>query len=147
VVANLPRSIAERELAVIGRQMGWSEAWLHVESMHNSPGPGNIVTIEIECEHVTEVFTGFGARGVSAEAVAEHAVQEARRYLAADVVAGVHLADQLLVPLTLAGGGSFTTLPLSPHALTNIGIIQQFLTVGIEARPRTARTWQVTVQG
>jgi RNA 3'-terminal phosphate cyclase (ATP) len=64
---------------------------------------------------VTEVFTGFGARGVAVEAVADQAVQAARRYLASEAAVGEYLADQLLVPMALAGGGLFTTLPPSRH--------------------------------
>jgi RNA 3'-terminal phosphate cyclase (ATP) len=52
-------------------------------------------------------------------------------YLAADVPVGEHLADQLLIPLALAGGGSFRTLPLSSHGRTNAVIIARFLPVRI----------------
>jgi RNA 3'-terminal phosphate cyclase (ATP) len=45
---------------------------------------------------------------------------------------GVHLADQLLLPMALAGGGSFTTLLLSPHAATNMDVIKKFLDVEIK---------------
>lgn len=147
MVANLARHIAERELAVIGRKLGWPAESLRVVQVDNAPGPGNVVTITIESTCVTEVFTGFGERGVAAEAVATHAVQAARRYLAADVAAGVYLADQLLLPMALAGGGSFTTLPLSQHSTTNMHIIAQFLPVHITAEPCVARGgWQVLVR-
>lgn len=145
VVANLPPGIATRELAVIGRQMGWPTAWLHAETADNARGPGNVVSIEIVCERVTEVFTGFGARGVTAETVAQRTVQAAQRYLAADVAVGEYLADQLLVPMALAGGGMFTTLPLSQHATTNIHVIQQFLDLTIAAVPIGHAVWQVSV--
>ena len=62
--------------------MSWPGEWLTAEVIDDSRGPGNVVMIEVECEHVTEVFTGFGERGVRAEAVAEQPVQQARRYLA-----------------------------------------------------------------
>ncbi len=132
VVAKLPRHIAERELAVIKRKMGWDDSWLQLEVIENSAGPGNVVSIEIACEHVTEVFTSFGQRGVPAETVAQQAVKASQRYLAVEVVAGEYLADQLLIPMALAGGGSFTTFPLSSHAITNRQVIQQFLEVEIE---------------
>jgi RNA 3'-terminal phosphate cyclase (ATP) len=111
--------------------MSWNADWLAAEVIDNSRGPGNIVLIEVESEHVTEVFTGFGERGLRAEAVAEKAVQAARRYLSTEVAAGEYLADQLLLPLAMAGGGSFTTLPLSRHATTNIDMIRKFLDVEI----------------
>jgi RNA 3'-terminal phosphate cyclase (ATP) len=40
--------------------------------------------------------------------------KEARRHLDADVPVGEHLADQILLSLAIAAGGSFRTLP-SPH--------------------------------
>lgn len=146
LVAKLPRSIAERELAVIAQQLAWYGDWLHVETVAQARGPGNVVTLTVTCEHITEVFTGFGARGVRAETVAAQAAQAAQRYLAADVAVGEHLADQLLVPLALARGGAFTTLPLSLHTTTNMQIIQQFLAVQIEATPLTERSWRIMVQ-
>ena len=39
-------------------------------------------------------------------AVAEAAAKEASEYLAAEVPVGPHLADQLLLPMALAGGGA-----------------------------------------
>jgi RNA 3'-terminal phosphate cyclase (ATP) len=128
LVANLPRSIAERELAVVEQKLGWDRSWLSAESVP-SAGPGNVIFLEVQCENVTEVFTGFGERSVRAEVVAERAVAEARRYLAAGVAADEHLADQLLVPLALIKGGAFTTLPLSRHSQTNMDTIGKFLSV------------------
>lgn len=147
VVANLPISIAERELKVIAHKLSWSREWTKAESVEGSRGPGNVVTVEIECEHVTEVFTGFGERGVRSEAVAEKAVQQARRYLGSEAAVAEYLADQLLIPMAMAGGGSFTTLPLSRHTTTNIEVIRKFLDVAIETSQTGDRVWKVEVSG
>ncbi|WP_420136295.1 RNA 3'-terminal phosphate cyclase [Sphingomonas sp.] len=48
-------------------------------------------------------------------------------YLASSAFAGPYLADQLLLPFALAGGGSFTTVKPSQHSLTAAAIIAQFL--------------------
>lgn len=146
LVANLPRSIAERELAVVEQKLGWERSALRAETV-SSAGPGNILFLEVECENVTEVFTGFGERGVRAEAVAEGAVAEARRYLAAGVAAGEHLADQLLVPLALIKGGAFTTVPLSRHSQTNIDTIGKFVPAKFHVAAENNRscTMEVTV--
>ncbi len=77
------------------------------------------------------MFTGFGEVGVSAEAVASRAVDEARRYLVGNVPVGVCLADQLLLVLALGAGGPFRTLSLSRHARTNADVIRLFRDVGI----------------
>lgn len=146
VVANLPRHIAERELNVIQQEMAWPAEWLDIESVTNAPGPGNIVTIDIETEHLTEVFTGFGQRGVSAETVASRVVRAAQRYLRANVAVGIYLADQLLLPLVLAGSGVFSTLPLSQHTRTNIHVIQQFLDVTIDTSQLDPQAWLVRIE-
>jgi RNA 3'-terminal phosphate cyclase (ATP) len=133
-LAALPDEIADRELAVVRKAMDWPDDSFQVRHLPADQGPGNILTIEIESEQVTEVFTGFGTKGVRAEAVAEHALQETKRYLAAGVPVGRCLADQLLLPLALAGGGSFLTQPLTRHSTTNIEIIRSFLDIPITVR-------------
>ena len=106
--------------------MGWPRECLHVEEVESN-GPGNALILELAFEHITEVFTGFGERGVLAETVAEDVIQAVREYLASGVPVGEHLADQLLIPLALAGSGSFLTGKLSRHTRTNIDIIARFL--------------------
>ena len=136
LVSRLSPQIADRELAVIRSRLGWDGDELEVVVLSEGmAGPGNVVLLSIESEHVVEVFTGFGEIGVRAEAVAERVAQEARRYLAADVPVGPHLADQLLLPMALAGGGAFRTVPLSRHASTNLEVIGQFLGTSIEVTP------------
>ncbi len=43
-----------------------------------------------------------------------------------------HLADQVWLPLALAGAGSFSAAGLNMHAKTNMKVIQQFLAVRFE---------------
>jgi len=146
IVARLPRTIAERELAVVERQLGWAGDELAVEEVRDSAGPGNLLMLELASRHVTEVVTSFGRQGVPAETVAQQAVEEAQTYLAADVPVGPHLADQLLIPLAMAGGGRFRATAPTPHTTTNIAVIQQFLNVTISAHP-TEQHWEINVKG
>jgi len=132
MVARLPRTIAERELAVVRSRLGWGEDEVEIAVLDaRATGPGNVLLLEVESEHVTEVISGFGQRGVPAETVAERAADEAQRYLASGVPVGVHLADQLLVPLAVAGGGAFRTLPLSGHGATSVAVIRELTGVGV----------------
>ena len=128
IVANLPRSIAQRELDTITKLMNWDGARTEIVETKDSVGPGNIVLIELT-SHVAELFCGFGRIGASAESVASEAAEAARSYLASGAVAGEHLADQLLLPFALAGGGSFTAEKLNLHSRTNMEIIRCFLPV------------------
>jgi RNA 3'-terminal phosphate cyclase (ATP) len=147
VVTNLPRSIAEREAKLIGRLLSLSEDCLIVEEVRGTLGPGNAVAVEIELEHHTEVFTGFGEVAVRAEGVATKVAQEARSYIASGVPIGRYLADQLLIPMTLAGAGRFRTGPLSRHRTTNLEVIRQFLEVRIDLVEEPKRIWTVSVAG
>jgi len=148
LIARLPRQIGDRELAVVRSRLGWLAGELEVAVLGDDvTGPGNVLLLEIESEHATEVFTGFGEVGVRAETVAERAVQEARQYLAADVPVGPYLADQLLLPLALARGGSFRTVPLTRHASTNIEVIRQFLGSSVDVARAGDDAVDVTVRG
>jgi RNA 3'-terminal phosphate cyclase (ATP) len=140
LVANLPLHIAEREVRTALDRLGWNDVY-GVAEKTAAHGAGNIVFIELQYEHVTEVFTGFGRLGVRAEQVAEEAAAEATAYLATDAPVGPHLADQLLLPLGLsawlahrsgsAGGGAFRTLPLTLHSTTHMNILKAFLDIDI----------------
>ena len=125
-IAAIPIHVAQRELEVVGRMLNWPQEQLHLRGLSNDLGPGNAVTITIAHVHVTEVFTGFGERGVRAEAVAETAAREARAYVAHAAPVGEHLADQLLLPMALANGGSFTCTQITPHLRSNALVIERF---------------------
>jgi len=144
-VANLPRSIAEREVKLIGRLLSLAGDSLTVEETRDAQGPGNAVAIEIEAGDHTEVFTGFGEMAVRAEAVATKVAQEARAYIASAVPVGRYLADQLLVPIALGGAGRFRTGALSRHTTTNLEVIRAFLDVSIELVEEPKRIWTMVV--
>ena len=133
IVANLARSIAQRELETASHHLNWPAEALEILETKESPGPGNVVMIEIGDGTITEVFTGFGRLGASAEKVASEAAGEARAYLASRAVADEHLTDQLLLPMALAGSGAFTGTKISMHAQTNMEVISLFLRVGFVA--------------
>jgi RNA 3'-terminal phosphate cyclase (ATP) len=125
-VSAIPIHVGQRELEVIGRALTWSHEQLLLRGLPNDVGPGNAVTITLEHEHVTEVFTGFGEKGVRAETVASQAAATARDYLSAVAPVGEHLADQLLLPMALGEGGSFVTAQATPHLRSNVAVIELF---------------------
>jgi RNA 3'-terminal phosphate cyclase (ATP) len=131
VVANLPFEIAEREARTACEELEWEGDCGVAHTLSGSIGPGNTVSVTIESQNVTEVFTAFGERGVRAEHVAHDAAKQAKRYINSGAAVGEYLADQLLLPMALAGRGSFTATPLSQHAKTNIEIIRKFVDVAI----------------
>ena len=92
---------------------------------------------EVELESgARELCTSHGRKGYPAEDVADDALDALEDFVEAGVPVGAHLADQLLLPLALAGGGRFRTVaPLSLHATTNIETIGHFLDIPIRTEP------------
>lgn len=145
VVARLPRHIADRELEVVAEDLDVPFRMLEVVERDDA-GPGNVLVIETEHNRVTDVFTGFGKKGLPAERVAEMLCREVGDFLDADVPVGPYLADQLLVPLALAGGGSFGTVEPTLHATTNMNVIEQFLDCRIRASRCDDTLWRIDVE-
>jgi RNA 3'-terminal phosphate cyclase (ATP) len=82
---------------------------------------------------------------VPAEAVAMEAVALLQEYQSADAPVGDYLADQLLLPLALAGQGLFRTRRVTSHAATNMEIIRAFLDVKIESDLEADGCYQVRI--
>jgi RNA 3'-terminal phosphate cyclase (ATP) len=145
IVARLDPSIAERELAVVRRRLGWRSDEVFVTVAEGSRGPGNALVLEMEHEAGCEVVTAFGAPGKPAETVALEAVDGARRFLESGAAVGEHLADQLLLPLALAGGGAFLSAGVTEHARTNAEVIETFLPVRVTFSEE-GRAWRVDLR-
>lgn len=129
LVAGVPAGVAWRELQRVKAQIGGIDTQLR--ELPGDEGPGNVLLLEVAHAEVTELFTGFGEKGVSAETVAERTVSAVSHYLQGRSAVGEHLADQLLLPLALAGGGAFTTTAVSAHLRSNAAVIEQFLAVEV----------------
>ncbi len=127
IFAALPPEVADREIRTARKLLDWPEEAFAVRELPEEQGPGNILLLEASFEHVTEVVSGFGKLGVSAEHVAKTAAARMAGYLASNAFAGPYLADQLLLPFALAGGGTFTTVKPSQHSLTAASVIDRFL--------------------
>lgn len=125
-ICGIPVHVAERELAVVGDRLNWAPEELKIRGIPSEMGPGNALVITLEYEGITEVFTGFGERGRSAESVGEETVREARDYLAHEAPVGPHLADQLLLPMVLGGLTNFVTCVPTPHFTSNAEVIHAF---------------------
>ena len=137
-ISAVPTHVAERELAVVGERLNWRPEQLIIRGVRSDMGPGNVLVVTLEHEHVTEVFIGFGERGRSAESVAQDVVRAVQAYLAHDAPVGPHLADQLLLPMALGGLTSFVTTAPTPHFESNAEVIRAFTGKQICVEPRGA---------
>jgi RNA 3'-terminal phosphate cyclase (ATP) len=144
IVAGVPGDVAKRELERIQSQMGVTETELR--SLPSREGPGNVVMISLQYANVCETFTAFGARGISAESVADKVARATRRYQDGCAAVDEHLADQLVLPIALAGKGCFTTNKISSHLETNLEVITQFLPVESNLEQQDKGTWLVEIR-
>lgn len=136
-ISKIPDHVAEREKSTILALTNMKEADIHIEQVKQTLGPGNCLFIEAAYDNLTEVFTGFGEKHVSAEKVAKNAVKQYHDYLVRDVPVGEYLADQLMLPLGIAawqgaGTSEFVTGHLSRHSTTHIDILREFLEIEIQ---------------
>jgi RNA 3'-terminal phosphate cyclase (ATP) len=131
VVARLPRRIAEEEAAVVAEQLAGYDVETVMREV-DSAGPGNAAMAEIDCREITELFTAFGRKGLPASTVGGRLAGAVMDYLQADVPVGPWLADQLLLPLALGGGGEFVTHAPTAHTRTNMAVIERFLEVAFQ---------------
>lgn len=143
----LPRTVAQRELEQLGAGLGWSEDQLRVAPVRQNEGPGNALLATLVYENLSEVFTQFGEKGVSAERVARGLVRQVRSYLTSRAALGPHLADQWALPLALAVwrrqcAAGYSCTELSSHAKTNFAVIERFLSVKFAVSSVDAG-WQV----
>ena len=128
-IAGLPLDIAEREIGVLARKLKTGKNEFDIQAFGVEYGPANVVSVVVNSENVCEVFTGFGQKGVRAEIVAKRVADRIKSYIKCNVATDEHLADQLLLPMALAGSGSFVTNVLSGHTQTNMSTIRKFLKV------------------
>ena len=144
-VAHLPRHIAEREIGTLMQKLRWDRSCFAIEELTEVDGPGNVVMAELVADHVTEVFSGFGQKGIPAEAVARRLGSEVQEYLRTDVPVGRHLGDQLVLLQAIAGGGTFRTLPPTSHLTTQLEIIRAFLRTHATVTEEQAGAWRVDI--
>ena len=143
--SGVDREILEDEVRLTREGIGGDD-WETEIRQEESPGPGNVLYLELIRQNITELFSVCGEVQLSRRTVAERVVKMARKYLQFGAVAGSFLADQLLPPMALGKGGVFLTLPPSRHTQTNADIICKFLNVGIEMKNLENGTFMIEVK-
>lgn len=108
---GLPAEIGQRMIACLRKDLpDRPDEAPAIREIPAYQGRSVILMIEARKTRVTEIASGFGQLGVPAERLAKTAAGRLKGYFASGAVAGPYLADQLVLPFALAGGGSFTTV-------------------------------------
>lgn len=150
VLANgLAPAIPEREITALGRALARLPEGIEVDVPDapepvRSAGPGSAVIVEAETSRGTAVFTSLARFGASAERVAEQAAKEAASHIESGAPVERRLADQLLVPMTLAAGGAFLCTTPTAHMRSCAEVIRLFTGKALSFA-RDGKLWRADV--
>jgi RNA 3'-terminal phosphate cyclase (ATP) len=145
--SNLPEGIIKRQTETAVQRLKARRIKPEIEeTAPPSPGPGTILFLLAEYEHVAAGFAGFGRLRYPAERVAEDAVDAFEDYHGSHQALDPHLADQVILPLILAPGSStFTTSAVTQHLLTVAWLVQQFSDRRVEISGEQGEPGTVTI--
>ncbi|WP_085701218.1 RNA 3'-terminal phosphate cyclase [Pseudomonas sp. B26(2017)] len=146
LTAGLAPSVGVRELERVAQRLNMASAELNAVILDPACGPGNVLLLEYAFEHVTEVFSAFGQASLRSEKVADAVIDQAADWLHSGAAVAEHLADQLLLPMVLAGGGSLTTPRMTEHLHSNISVIERFVPIVIQCEEEGASRLRVEVR-
>jgi RNA 3'-terminal phosphate cyclase (ATP) len=128
--SSLPEHVAARQAdsAAESLQQAGFSSQISREALR-LPSLGSGITLWSGCKGAS----CLGERGLPAEKVGRRAAEELIMELKCAACVDVHLADQLIPYLALAGG-SYTVREISLHARTNIWTVGHFLDTEIEIK-------------
>lgn len=142
---GLDEGIGQREVEVLRHKLRDLGALTVENHPAGDSGPGNVVILELASSRGLTVTSGVAQRGLAAEKVAGRAVSRALQFLGAHAPIDGHLADQLIVPLALAGGGRFLTEKPSLHTLTVMELLPLFTDLQTKATQVENKAWLIEI--
>ncbi len=131
VVSNLPAHIPQRMVDRARNLLARAGLKADLQPLVvRGAGPGAGIFLFVQYEHAWAGFTAYGRKGLPADQVAEAACRDLLAHHETGAPVDPHLADQLLLPMALAGGISrIATSAITGHLLTNLAVLQAFLPV------------------
>jgi len=149
IVANLPDHVADRQAERVCHRLERRGYKVATEfGRVESPGRGSFVAVTATFEDGAACYTALGARGKPAEKVGDEAGRAMEAFLESEAVMDEYLADQILLPLSLAPGESeYTTPAVTGHLTTNADVIRRFLGAEIEIEGEQGEPGRVRVRG
>lgn len=125
IAASLPAHICQRMADRAAARLHKEGVATRIEPVRlDAACPGAGIFLTAEYEHARAGFNALGAPGRPAENVADAAVEALLDHRATGAAVDLHLADQLVVPLSLAQGTSeYTVERVTRHLLTNAHVV------------------------
>jgi RNA 3'-terminal phosphate cyclase (ATP) len=138
VAANLPSHIPQRMADRARSLLAQAGVAARIEPLRvRAACAGAGIFLTAEYDTIRAGFNALGAKGKPSEAVAEEAVAALLAHRDSGAALDQHLADQIVLPLSLAGDEShFSVERVTRHLITNAWVVEQFglARVSIEGR-------------
>ena len=134
--SHLPPNIADRGVNHLKRLAQSANVPIEIEHADvPAKGPGAFITVWAKYERGLGSGTAMAMRGMRMEAVAQAAFEEVFDWMASNATVDPYLADQIILPLALAGAPSIISVPrLTTRLLTIIWVIKQFMPIHITVK-------------
>ncbi len=127
LISGIEHKVAQREVAEAIRYCRLDAHTINnnvVIKGVNSACAGNSFQMSYLLDHNHAVFEMVGEVRVSAEKVARRAAGRFNKWVNSGAAVEEYLADQLLIPMWMAGEGRFSTTQPSLHCQTNMQVIK-----------------------
>ena len=152
-VGNLPIAIAKRQrnaflnkALTVAKELTDSPEIALLEV--TTPGKGTFIDIAARFEHSIAGFTGLGAIGKRAEDVGEEAAADFIKYYKTGAALDSHMADQIVLYLSLCSQeSSFTASAISSHLTTNLWAIGLFHDISYTLEGKTGEKGTIKLKG
>jgi RNA 3'-terminal phosphate cyclase (ATP) len=149
VVANLSKEIADRMARRASDILGEKGIDTEISSLRvggKSTGAGVFLTARYA--QSVAGFSALGKKGLPAERVALEACRELFAFHKTGAAVDAHLADQLMLPMSLAAGRSEMTIErVTSHLVTSAHVIRRFLPAVIDIVGEEGEPGNVVVEG
>lgn len=147
VVANLPSHIPQRMANRARNLLEASGIKADLRALRvKAAGPGAGIFLFVEYEGCLAGFTAYGRKGLPSDQVAQMACEPLLAHHETGAPVDPHLADQLVLPMTLANGTSrITTSCITEHLLTNLEVMRTFLPIEATVGGTVGQPGMVTI--
>ena len=147
VVANLPAHIPQRMANRARNLLASSGIKAELRALRvRTAGPGAGIFLFVEYEGGLAGFTAYGRKGLPSDQVAQMACEPLLTHHETGAPVDPHLADQMVLPMALAGGTSrIDTSCITEHLLTNLEVVRAFLPIEATVGGAVGQPGRVTI--
>ena len=123
-LSNIKSSVAERELSAYKKSCKTNIEILDQE-FPKAVSTGNLLSHRLVFDDYQTCMSILGRQRVAAETVAKELASQVDEYMSSGCTLNSFLADQMMLPLFVAGAGEYSTSEITLHAETNIWTIKK----------------------